>query len=159
MNTGLHFSLDNLPARYRVQAEQQLAPRKSELVVPSVCTEAVEGLPEPKKRIAAPVKTRKCAGGMNKTESMFNQRILFGEGMYEALKFKVAEKCVYTPDFCVWDEHGKLTCYEVKGSYPLPSEGRARTAFLACREKYTHVAFRWFKLKKNGYFEEKLVNG
>jgi len=49
----------------------------------------------------------------------------------------------YTPDFGVWDSRGSavLDLYEVKGSYALPSEGRALTALRECAAAFPWARF------------------
>lgn len=61
-------------------------------------------------------------GEMNKTESAYAQHLelLYKAGeivwyKFEAIKFRLADSCFYTPDFVVMKPDGTLECHEVKG--------------------------------------------
>lgn len=64
---------------------------------------------------------RKKGGGMNKTERMYAGMLevqkIAGEVQwygYEAMKFKIAPNCWFTPDFMVMTAAGELQAHEVK---------------------------------------------
>lgn len=134
--------LDDLPEAYRAQARRQLAAAAARLDL---------------KRKAEPPATRppreRIGRGPNATESDFNSRFLDGRGLYEAVTFRLPGGSRYTPDFAVWDAEGRLTVYEVKGAYRLPSEGRALTAWREARAAFPLVRFRWFQKEPNGWVE------
>ena len=88
----------------------------------------------------------------NPTERKFQLEMLGGKGRFEAVTFRTAGGA-YTPDWVVADEGG-MTCYEVKGSYGYASENRAKFAFLATREAFPCVRFRWFRSTKGGVWKE-----
>lgn len=61
-------------------------------------------------------------GQMNGTEAKYaellNLRKLAGEVIlwhFEAMKFKIAEQCLYVPDFAVWLADGTMELIDVKG--------------------------------------------
>jgi len=100
--------------------------------------------------------------GPNKTEERFNREVLGGRGRFEAITFKMAGQSKYTPDFVLTEPDGHIGCYEVKGSYRLPSEGRALTAFRECRawaeERFPGAfRFRWFRRSKDGWQELHMI--
>ena len=66
---------------------------------------------------------------MNKTEALYQQSVLRGAGLYEGLTLRLPGGSRYTPDFITFDEQGRVTCHEVKGSFKLGSHGRSVTAF------------------------------
>lgn len=66
-----------------------------------------------------------AVGVMNKTEARFYEWLkehyldaeLAKAVYYERVKLRVGDNSFYTPDFCVIDNCGELTLYEVKGAY------------------------------------------
>lgn len=109
--------------------------------------------PEPE-----PTPPRKERRGPNKTEERFNREVLAGKGKFEAITFKMSGGSRYSPDFVMVEPDGRIGCYEVKGSYRFPSEGRALTAFRECRawaeERFPGAfRFRWFRRSKDGWQE------
>ena len=80
----------------------------------------------------------------NKTEERFNRDMLAGQGMFEALTFRLPGGSRYTPDW-IYEAHGQLFAVEVKGPHRFPSEGRALTAFLEARAAWRSVVFVWFR--------------
>lgn len=95
--------------------------------------------------------------GPNKTEARFNREVLFGAGQYEAITFRLPGGSRYTPDWTLDEPDGRIGCYEVKGFYRFPSEGRALTAFRECRafcaQHFPVFRFRWFRRSRNGWEE------
>jgi len=106
----------------------------------------------------APKPRRAGTRAPNKTEQRFNREVLAGKGKFEAITFKMTGGSRYSPDFVLTEPDGRIGCYEVKGSYRLPSEGRALTAFRECRawaeERFPGAfRFRWFRRSKDGWQE------
>lgn len=67
---------------------------------------------------------RREPGTMNKTEAAYSAHLetLKRDGdnngyMFEAMKFRLADKTFYTPDFVVFAADGVIECHEVKGGY------------------------------------------
>lgn len=91
------------------------------------------------------------AGGMNKTEAAYSRRLeslkLAGEikaWRFEALTFRLAHRCSYTPDFMVVTR-SEIQIHEVKGGYiredalikwKLAAELHPEFRFFLCR--YVH---------------------
>ena len=90
----------------------------------------------------------------NQTEREFNRTVLNGRGTFEAITLHLPGGSRYTPDYIVWED-GHCVAYEVKGSYRLPSEGRALTAFREARAAFPDISFRWFARSKLGGYREK----
>lgn len=70
-----------------------------------------------------PVASRPNGNDMNKTEAMYSRRLerqlLSGEILdwkYEALTFRLAHRCGYTPDFMVISQT-EIQIHEVKGGF------------------------------------------
>lgn len=135
MGRDHHFSLDNLPARYREQAARQLVSKPK---------------PAPKKRAVSPIRVKKNASGMNKTEEKFNREVLLGLGKYEAITFHLSGGA-YTPDFYfVNPDTNEICLIEVKGSYRLGSQGRSVFAFKQASAEYPQFRFMFAKLADDG---------
>ena len=82
--------------------------------------------------------------GPNNTEALFNRDILAGQGVYEAVTLRLHGGSRYTPDWMLVDnESGRVHLFEVKGSYRLPSEGRALTAWREARAAFPMFRFHW----------------
>ena len=162
----IHFSLDDLPARFRPGVEAQLRPspaRRQAATAPAADQSSPKTNPQPqpqqpKTRNSKARRSRSGGKGPNGTETRFNRDVLGGIGVFEGVSFNLSEPgqpaCRYTPDFVTWDDGGRMTCYEVKGSHPFPSENRARTAFLMARRLFRHVRFRWFRYDRKQFSEE-----
>jgi hypothetical protein len=71
-------------------------------------------------------------------------------GHYELLTFHLANGHAYTPDFVVWAGNNVIECHEVKGSYRLPSHGRARLAFDQAAVEWPCFRWVWAELTKAG---------
>jgi len=93
---------------------------------------------------------------MNKTEAEYLNTYLRGlDARYEAITFRLCNGHKYTPDFVVFDPLGKISeCHEVKGSYALGSQQRARLAFDQCRIEFKGIAWVWATKKKEGWVIE-----
>lgn len=77
-------------------------------------------------------------------EARFYRQFLHGNGLYESIHFLLHGGRTYTPDFTTVSPEGRLTCYEVKDGFDLPSLQRSKLAFDCAREMYPLVEFRWF---------------
>lgn len=139
------MKLEDLPPRYREQARAQLSGARLSCVGDG--RPAQQTLPPPERK----ENTRKT-----KTEVEFEQTYLRGRNaIFEGLTFKLRGGARYTPDFVYCDQSdGHIVCVEVKGSYALHSENRARVAFLEARALYPCIEFRWFK-KVNHTWQER----
>jgi hypothetical protein len=95
--------------------------------------------------------------GPNATERAFLKwfRVRSAENFrFEAITFKLPGGSRYTPDF-IHERDGICFCFEVKGSYKLPSHGRALTAFREARANFNSFSFQWFEQQEDGSFMEK----
>ena len=146
MGSGVHFSLDQLPERYRAQVarsalvggyHQSMRPHNEERAANGGDGRGDGGVRggDGKGRARAPVRLPRAAGrAPNKTEERFNREMLLGRGKYEGLTLHLPSGVKYTPDF-VFEDDGKVYLAEVKGGYHLPTHGRSVMAFkIACAE-------------------------
>lgn len=90
-------------------------------------------------------------GRMNKTEEAYSKvleaRKLAGEIVdykFEAIKFRLAEKTTYTPDFFVTTASGYVEFHECKGSWKAPYQEDARVKIKVVAEMYPQFIFRSF---------------
>ena len=161
MKKGKRITLDDLPPKYREQAERQLklAPQESDSPCKWVRSEYV--CPTVPVDTPAPARTReRKPSAPNKTEQLFNREVLGGDGMYEAIRFRLMGGSFYCPDYLAftfdpltnqYDTH----VYEVKGTYRLGSHGRALTAFREARAAFPFLTFHWYERQKGGGWLEK----
>lgn len=90
--------------------------------------------------------------GMNKTEQAYAAyleqqrmlRIVYGWA-YEPVKFKLANRTFYTPDFGVWYQDGKVEMIEIKG--PVLRDDAA-VKFKVARAMYPMMSWRMLKRVK-----------
>ena len=115
--------LDQIPARYHAQVVTQLATRK----------DTPTPAPAAKKRI------RQNSAGLNKTEQAFYEYLSarHEKPHSQAITFKIANGCRYTPDFAVFGGDGEIVCYEVKGFMRDDAAVKLKVA----ASLYPHVAF------------------
>lgn len=116
------MNLSDLPPDMRKQAEAKLAPK---LVL-------------------------KHTQQMNKTEAAFFARLQaerFTNIHYESMKFRLAEKCWYTPDFTAEGERG-ICCFEVKGGFVRDD---AVVKFKVARQLYPHIHWEMWQLTRAGW--------
>lgn len=81
-------------------------------------------MPRPHRVKKARWRPKKEPGRMNQTEKRFEQNVLWTRQLagevshwwYETLKFRLADKTFYTPDFVVFLPDGSIECIDVKGS-------------------------------------------
>ena len=93
---------------------------------------------------------------MNKTEALYSVELEWQqrEGTirrwaFESLKFRLAKRTWYTPDFAVWLTDGRLRLVEVKGF--LRDDAAAK--FKIAREMYAE--FEWLMVRRvKGHWEE-----
>ena len=88
---------------------------------------------------------------MNKTEAAFAMTLdilKLGGGIldywYESLKFRLADRTWYTPDFLVIWADGRIEVVEVKGFL----RDDAAVKFKACRDKYPWLEWRMMRRRK-----------
>lgn len=87
---------------------------------------------------------REVVNGPNHTEQRFNLAILCNRGRFHPEPFTVSKTAGrrYTADYaCSFD--GVPVVIEVKGSYKLPSENRARLAWELAAEQNPGTVFVW----------------
>lgn len=89
------------------------------------------------------------SGERNKTEAAYEQHLelLYKAGeiiwyKFEALKFRLADKTFYTPDFVVMLPSGQIECHEVKGFWM----DDARVKIKVVADMYP---FQFLAIKKN----------
>jgi predicted polyphosphate/ATP-dependent NAD kinase len=77
-------------------------------------------------------------GVMNKTEEAYAEglqaRKLSGEIIswsFEAMTFKIAADCRYTPDFAIWLADGSMELVDCKGSGPMDEKSRVKAKVAA----------------------------
>lgn len=184
MKRSKHITLDDLPPKYREQAERQLkgdgdAKDAVEYMheIDGVLSKAPPGSivyahPELKRLMDAqrvlkatgkeslPVRKDRKPKGPNKTEQLFNREMLGDLGQYEAIRLRLPGGSFYTPDYClsVFDpqtQQYETTVYEVKCPYRHASHGRALTAFREARAAFPFLTFKWFEKQKGGGWIER----
>lgn len=100
----------------------------------------------------APQKKLRIAKGMNKTERHYLANVLIGkDARFEALTFRMANNHRYTPDFVVFEAGRPSECHEVKGSYALHSQQRARLAFDQAAVEFPGLRWIWAVKSKGGW--------
>lgn len=89
---------------------------------------------------------RHVPGVMNATEQSYADglefRRLAGEiitWVFEAVTFKLAADCRYTPDFAVWLADGTMEFIDAKGGGPMDEKSRVKVKFAA--EKFPQFVF------------------
>jgi hypothetical protein len=71
-----------------------------------------------------------------------------GDWRYEALSWNLSTGIRYTPDWCLFDEVGRLECcVEVKGAHRFGSHGRSRAAYLQAAKEWPGIRFEWWTWK------------
>lgn len=99
-------------------------------------------------------------GVMNKLEAMYAIHLeqLKYNGLvlwfaFESIKFKLADKTYYTPDFMVMDKAGLIEVHEVKGFW----EDDARVKIKVAASKFSLFKFVAIKLdKREGWVGEEI---
>jgi len=139
---GKHLTLDDLPPALREQAVAQMAPTIAERVAASVAETPSGGAT----RIP-------CRRVMTETErSFFDYFCRVSPGakiLFEPLTLRLAGGSRYTPDFLIAVPGKPPVLVEIKGSFRLPSHGRALTAFREARAQFGDVfSFVWLEKKE-----------
>lgn len=179
-----HITLDDLPPKYREQAERQLkgdgdakdavkymheidevlskAPPGSIVYAHSELKRLIDAQGALKATGKESLQVRKDRKPKvpNKTEQLFNREMLGGLGMYEAITLKLPGNSRYTGDwvtsvFDPQEQRYETTVYEVKGTYRLGSHGRALTAFREARAAFPFLTFKWYEKQKGGGWIER----
>lgn len=85
-------------------------------------------------------------GEMNRTESAYADllalKVLNGEvdsWQFEAITFKLAADCRYTPDFAIYHADGTLEFVDVKGGGPMDPKSRVKIKCAA--DKFPQFSF------------------
>jgi len=85
-------------------------------------------------------------GVMNQTETAFasilEQRKALGEVInweFEAMTFKLAAQCSFTPDFMIWLKDGTMEFVDVKGSGPI--DDKSIVKIKAAADKFPMFVF------------------
>jgi hypothetical protein len=142
-----HINIADLPTAYQQQAAAQLAGNAPSIAkFEPQATGRTNTATKPKN--AKNASTRKKTGSRNVpnlTERRFNAEMLGGNGLFEAITFRLPGGSRYTPDFIRFDDDGAIDAYEVKGSYRFPSEGRAVTAWRECIAAFPWIRFFWYQ--------------
>lgn len=96
-------------------------------------------------------------GRMNKTEAAYAQLLELrrhageiADWKFESLKFRLADRTWYTPDFVVWLRDGGIECVEVKGFV----EDDAAVKFKVAQEMYPQFRFRMVFRRRGEWFQK-----
>ncbi len=88
---------------------------------------------------------RHIPGAMNKTEAAYAQHLELRKRAghivdywFETFKFKLADKCWYTPDFVVQVLDDTMECHEVKGFWE--DDARVKVKVVAAKFPFRFVA-------------------
>ena len=97
-------------------------------------------------------------GVMNKTERNYagylESRKIKGEILYyafDSIKFRLAEKTFYTPDFVVMKASGEIEIHEVKGHWE--DDARVKIKVAASMHPFPFIAVMWNSKNNNWDFE------
>lgn len=95
-------------------------------------------------------------GKMNKLEAQYAAEKLGGVFYrFESVKFRLADKTYYTPDFWVMRENGQIEAHEVKGFW----EDDARVKIKVFAEMYPEIVVRSAQLVKKVWVIETFTSG
>lgn len=108
-----------------------------------------------KKALSALGRLKPCE--MNKTEQAYSQQLdlLLASGeikwyKFESMKFRLADKTFYTPDFIVMNKRDEIEVHEVKGSMAIfQDDAKVKIKVAASLYPFKFMAI-FPKLKKNG---------
>lgn len=131
MKRSKHITLDDLPPKYRQQAEEQLKVWKTpdtlkwddppleyvektkeyfakekeahpgDIDVKKIAAAAERAVRLATGKESLPVRKDRKPKGPNKTEQLFNREMLGDLGMYEAIRLRLPGGSFYTPDYCL----------------------------------------------------------
>lgn len=107
-----------------------------------------EGLGGDKQQSGARALGRLKQGVLNKTEQRYadhlESRKVRGEILYyafDSLKFRLADKTFYTPDFIVMKANGEIEIHEVKGHWE--DDARVKIKVAASMHPFPFIAVMW----------------
>lgn len=108
--------------------------------------EDVLGKPKAASKPELPIFKPSSDGGMNKTEARFKREVVDKMPgvfccVYESVKFRLADRTWYTPDFVVFLDDGNDQVYEVKGSWKAPHQEDSRVKLKVAAELYPQFTF------------------
>lgn len=99
-----------------------------------------------------PPEPRKKGGAINKTEAEYQRTYLRGmDARFESMTFQMSNGHKYTPDFIVFQDGKPVEAHEVKGSYALHSQQRARLAFDQAKVEFPGIKWVWATKTKEGW--------
>jgi hypothetical protein len=117
-----------------------------------------EGLEPSKKENDARALGRLKQGVMNKTEQNYaghlEDRKIKGEILYyafDSIKFRLADKTFYTPDFVVMKASGEIEIHEVKGHWE--DDARVKIKVAASMHPFPFIAVMWNSKNNTWDFE------
>jgi len=92
----------------------------------------------------------------NKTEAAYRREVLgrrtdLVSVHFEGITLRMANGHRYTPDWVVVTVADRIECHEVKGSYALHSQQRARLAFDQARVEFPWILWVWAMRTKGGW--------
>jgi hypothetical protein len=100
---------------------------------------------------------RHVPGQMNQTEAAYAETLLLRkmaseiiDWQFEAITFKLAPDCRYTPDFAIWMADGTMEFVDVKGSGPMDEKSRVKAKVAAERYPMFVFVIEQKKAKKDG---------
>lgn len=129
----------DLPPHLQAQIARQLA--RYSTSVP-VTQEAPKNCVKEKARGKGKMK-RHEPGKMNQTEARFFSEHLDGKYpvvLFESLKFRLADKTFYTPDFVTVSEDGEITVWETKSGFHMED---SRVKWKVAAEQYFWLTWKW----------------
>lgn len=169
MKRSKHITIDDLPPKYREQAERQLSIGEfTDMAAERAANGMAQHLLKPEimwgnnatGKESLQVRKDRKPKGPNKTEQLFNREMLGDLGQYEAIRLRLPGGSFYTPDYCLsvldpQTQQYETTVYEVKGTYRFGSHWRALTAFREARAAFPFLTFKWFEKQKGGGWIER----
>lgn len=154
MGENKQMRIRDLPSNYREQAMIQIAEKSRNK---SFRTQEKK-TKHHKERFTDTEKRHDRMNGTEHEFSMFAKSKDYSVVIYEPFSMWCAGGLRYTPDFLIVKGE-QVIIVEVKGSYRLQSEGRARLAFLSCSERYNKLLFLWAKREREGHWKLEFFKG
>lgn len=100
---------------------------------------------------------RHVPGQMNLTEAAYAETLLLRkmaseiiDWQFEAITFKLAPDCRYTPDFAIWMADGTMEFVDCKGGGPMDEKSRVKAKVAAERYPMFVFVIEQKKAKKDG---------
>jgi hypothetical protein len=94
---------------------------------------------------------------MNQTEAAYAESLLVRkmaseiiDWQFEAITFKLAPDCRYTPDFAIWMADGTMEFVDCKGGGPMDEKSRVKAKVAAERYPMFVFVIEQKKAKKDG---------